>query len=186
MSCTVNVAVSIRGGSVNTDYVELENMFQFYKFETVAASPSLGPETGGTVVQVHETPDVRNYSPLFRFVGVRNESIEGVRNEMGIASCESPAYSGLTLSACEGYSTSSLEISLNGQQYSPLGNFVYHSTEFPCLESVNPGSGPIDGGTNVSVAVNASSLRTFPVLFLSSLLCTAAFHWPADSECCCA
>ena len=154
--------------------------FQFYKFDTIAASPSLGPETGGTLVQVQGTPDVRYYSPNCRF---GNHSIVGVRNDMGIASCASPVYSGLTQDACEGSSTSNLEISLNGQQYSPLGDLVYHSRAFPCLERVSPGSGPVDGGTNVTVALNASSLCTFPVVPLL-ISHHPLLYRPADSDCC--
>jgi hypothetical protein len=154
--------VSIAGGR----YVRANKTFQFYKFETIAVSPLLGPEAGGTLIQVHGTPDAGHYAPYFRF---GNSTIAGARNEMGIASCVSPAYSGAPLHACEGYDSSTLEISLNGQQYSPLGDFVYYGRDTPCLENVDPASGPVDGGTTISVALAAPLLRTYSVLAVLGL-----------------
>ena len=147
------VEVSIDGGA----YVRANMTFQFYRFETISASPLLGPETGGTLVSVHGTPDV-GYTPFFRF---GNITVAGVRDEMRTASCFSPPYSGFSLSECEGYSSSAVEISLNGQQFSPLGDFVYYSRDAPCLHRVNPASGPIDGGTNISIAFAAPVLGTY-------------------------
>lgn len=147
-------------------------VFQFYKFETIAVSPLLGPEVGGTLIQVHGTPDIGHYAPYFRF---GNTTIAGARNEMGIASCVSPAHSGAPLQACEGYDSSALEISLNGQQYSSLGDFVYYSRDTPCLETVDPASGPVDGGTNISVALAAPLLRTYPVLVSLDLHCSTRY-----------
>ena len=68
-------------------------------------------------------------------------------------SCTSPEYWGLPLTDCEGNSTTKLELSLNGQQYLPLGQFIYYSRDAPCLESVDPISGPVDGGTDVSISL---------------------------------
>ena len=149
------VEVSIDGGR----YVRANTTFQFYRFENTAASPLLGPETGGTVVQVHGTPD-SGYPPYFRF---GNETIAGVRDdETGIAEGTSPAYHGSTTFTCDSHDSWNLEISLNGQQYSPVGAFVYYSRDAPCLEKLVPASGPIDGGTNVSVDLVSPLLCTCP------------------------
>eukprot|EP01043_Picozoa_sp_COSAG02_P007421 COSAG02_NODE_221_length_28385_cov_5.795164_2_plen_165_part_00 len=160
--------MSIDGGT----YVPANMTFHFYRFETMAASPLLGPETGGTLVSVHGTPDA-GYTPSFRF---GNITVPGVRDETRIASCDSPAYSGSTLSECEGYNSSAVEISLNGQQFSPVGDFVYYSRDAPCLHRVDPASGPVDGGTNISVAFTAPFLRTHPSsFFILDLHCPAVF-----------
>lgn len=150
--------MSIDGGR----YVPADMKFQFYRFETSAASPLLGPETGGTLVSVHGTPDV-GYTPSFMF---GNITVPGARDELSIASCDSPAYSSSTLSDCEAYYSSAVQISLNGQQFSPLGDFVYYSRDAPCLHSVDPASGPLDGGTNISVSLAAPFLSTYPSSFL--------------------
>ena len=150
--------MSIDGGR----YVPADRKFQFYRFETIAASPLLGPDTGGTLVSVHGTPDV-GYTPSFKF---GNITVPGVRGEMSIASCESPKYLSSALSDCEAHYSSPVHISLNGQQFSPLGNFVYYSRDAPCLHGVDPASGPLDGGTNISVSFAAPFLRTYPSSFL--------------------
>lgn len=155
----MNVEVSIGGGTP----VRANRAFLFYMFDTTAASPSIGPETGGTLVQVHGTPNVDYYTPYCRFGDrVSRVLVVGERDVMGTVICKSPAYSGLNLTSCEDHYSSTLEITFNGQQYSPLEDFVYYSRDAPCLQSVYPASGPVDGGTNISITLDAPSLRTFP------------------------
>lgn len=143
--------------------------FQYYQFEAAAVTaPLLGPETGGTTVQVRGPPLVSSHTPLCRF-GSSNIS-SGQREDSGSVSCTSPEYWGLPLTDCEGNSSTKLELSLNGQQYLSLGQFIYYSRDAPCLESVDPISGPVDGGTDVAISLTLSTplrahLRKFLSLF---------------------
>ena len=135
----------------NAQQFSLPSDFAYYPPPVVSiSSPSSGPSDGGTVVVVHGSHLTPTASPpadstcdvVCRFG--EQLSAGSIDVPAGTITCESPANLPATGTALP------LSISLNRQQYSP-GAHTFRYTSRLGLSSVLPRSGPISGGTLVTV-----------------------------------
>jgi len=135
----VVVGVSVNGG---IDFT-LDNLVFIYMAETKALSisPLFGPTSGGTLVTItgFNIPLVPTTMAFCRF---GSKIVQAASNGVGYINCLAPPV--------ESPVSVSVEISLNGQDFSTFG--LHFNYEKPIVVTyIEPAEGPIEGGTRISV-----------------------------------
>lgn len=125
----------------------------------LAFSPSSGPLRGDTNITVYGGPFLNGSDLRCRFAPLMVMVAATPATGGSTLRCQSPAISHAslanvtTVSATEPMTSSGLlEVTLNGQQYESGNMATYESYAHPRVSQLSPASGPIVGGTMLSVA----------------------------------
>ena len=116
--------------------------FTFFNASVERVLPPHGPLRGGTLVTLKGVGLEPGTHYLCRFGG---QVVPSTLDNQGKLLCTSPTFA----SQVPMWHNSTVEISLNGQQFTHPTAFIVY--EDPLLTAASPSSGPVLGGTNVSL-----------------------------------
>ena len=146
LNVTTSPCAVVGNRSVTVDVHGRVGLLYFSVFNVTGAAPRYGPEYGGTTVTITGGGFTTQYVPLLR-VGPGGVAVTGVVLNWTTIQFVTPP--GMPVGDF------GLQVNLNGADWLAVPNGRFHVYRRPVLLATHPMSGPITGGTNVTLRMQA-------------------------------